>query len=254
MVSIASAVSGGSFNLAGKVAIITGAARGQGAAAARLLARRGAFVVLTDISAEGSGLAAEIGSHAQFVQHDVSSEESWRSTVSRVIETRDRVDILINNAAIYRPASFLDTDTAALEAHYRVNQLGVFLGMRAVFSPMIAQGSGSIVNVSSEAGLRGHPNMFAYSATKWAVRGMTRCAAADLAKHGIRVNSIHPGIIDTPMLSANDAQTMELFRSLIPLGRLGRSEEVAELVAFLASDAASYITGAEIGIDGGIGA
>ena len=240
--------------LDGKVAIITGAARGQGAAEARLFAAEGARVTLTDVNGDGAAVAEEIGAKAQFLRHDISDEGAWARVVAATEERFGRVDILVNNAAIYRPAPLQETSAELFDAHYRVNQLGVFLGMHAVLDAMTRAKAGSIVNISSEAGLRGHPGMFAYSATKWAVRGMTRCAAADLAPLGIRVNSIHPGIIDTPMLDANGPEVLKAFTSMIPLGRFGTVAEVANLVAFLASDAAGYITGAEITVDGGVGA
>jgi 3alpha(or 20beta)-hydroxysteroid dehydrogenase len=240
-------------SLTGKVAIITGAARGQGAAEARLFVAEGAQVVCSDISSEGADVAAELGSRARFAVHDVADEASWASLVADTLRRYGRIDILVNNAGVYRPAALRDTDLALWDFHYRINQLGVFLGMRSVTDAMATGGGGSIINVSSNAGMKNVGGMFAYATSKWAVRGMSKLAATELAPLKIRVNSIHPGIIDTPMLGANTTERMQFFETLIPLGRLGTPGEVANLVSFLASDASSYITGAEITVDGGIG-
>jgi 3alpha(or 20beta)-hydroxysteroid dehydrogenase len=239
--------------LEGKVAIITGAARGQGAAEARLFVDEGAKVVLTDVNSDGAALAAQLGDHAHFILHDVADPEGWKAVVDATLRWASRLDILVNNAGVYRPATLRDTDQALWDLHYRVNQLGVFLGMRSVVDSMMASGGGSIVNVSSNAGMKNVGGMFAYATSKWAVRGMSKLAATELAPSKIRVNSVHPGLIDTPMLGANDAERMRMFEAMIPLGRVGSVDEVSRLVAFLASDSASYITGAEITIDGGIG-
>jgi len=239
--------------LEGKVAIVTGAARGQGAAEARRFAAEGAKVVLTDTSKAGEAVANEIGASAFFISHDVAEEAAWQVAVRVAVEKFGTINILVNNAAIYQPESIAETDSAALERHYRINQLGVFLGMRAVIQPMAAAGGGSIVNISSVAGIKGTAGAFAYSTSKWAVTGMTKCAALDLAPLGIRVNSVHPGIIDTPMLAANNPERMKHFRSSVPLRRFAGPEEVAELVTYLASDLSRYVTGSEFVIDGGIG-
>ena len=239
--------------MCGKVTIITGAASGQGAAEARLFAEEGAKVVVTDIDEDGATLASEMGRNGHFVRHDVGDEAGWAKVIEQTLEHFGRLDVLVNNAGIYKPASLLDTDAALWELHYRVNQLGVFLGMRAAAEVMAKGGGGAIVNVSSNAGMNNVPGMFAYGASKWAVRGMTKLAASELAPLGIRVNSIHPGIIDTPMLGENTPERLKLYESMIPMGRMGTPDEVARLVLFLASDASSYVTGAEITVDGGIG-
>lgn len=240
-------------SLEGKTAIITGAARGQGAAEARLFVAEGANVVLTDVNSDGAALAAELGEHAHFMVHDVADAAAWTAVVAATLAKFSRLDILINNAGVYRPAPLRETDQALWDLHYRVNQLGVFLGMRSVIDAMVTSGGGSIVNVSSNAGMKNVGGIFAYATSKWAVRGMSKLAATELAPSKIRVNSIYPGIIDTPMLGANDAERMKMYAAMIPLGRLGSVDEVSRLVTFLASNSASYITGAEITVDGGIG-
>ncbi|MGU7778619.1 SDR family NAD(P)-dependent oxidoreductase [Burkholderia sp. PU8-34] len=239
--------------LEGKVAIITGAAQGQGAMGARIFGEEGARLVLTDIAPAGEAVAEEIGARALFLQHDVADAAAWQRVVDLAMERYGRIDVLVNNAGVYKPCTLQDTDAELLDLHYRVNQLGVFLGMKSVIDPMTAGGGGSIVNISSQAALSGVPGVFAYAATKWAVRGMTKLAALDLARYGIRVNSIHPGGIDTPMIAANSAEAMEGFKAMIPLGRLGTPEEVGRVVLFLASNASSYVTGAEIAVAGGFG-
>ena len=237
------------------VAIITGAARGQGEAEARLLAANGAQVVLTDILTEqGEAVAADIGAQALFVTHDVASPEAWRAVVEAAQRAFGRVDILVNNAAIARPLKLVDTEPAVFDEIYRVNQFGVYLGMRAVIAPMRAVGRGSIINIASVAGLKGTSTLFAYTATKWAVRGMTRSAALELARYNIRVNGIFPGVIDTPINDANPPKMNEALVQSTPMRRMGRPDEIAQGVLFLASPASSFATGAELAIDGGMSA
>jgi 3alpha(or 20beta)-hydroxysteroid dehydrogenase len=238
-------------SMQGKVAIVTGAASGQGAAEARLLASQGAKVVLTDVSENGRAVAAELGDRGYFVSHDVGKEADWMRVIEHSLARFGRLDVLVNNAGVFKPASLRDTDTASWDLHYRVNQLSVFLGMRAACEPMAKVGGGSIINISSKAGMSKGPGMFAYGSSKWAVRGMSQLAAVDYAPLGIRVNAVYPGMIDTPMLAANSPEQLAIYKNMIPMKRMGRPDEVAQVVLFLASDLSSYVTGAEIAVDGG---
>ncbi|MFN8205546.1 MAG: glucose 1-dehydrogenase [Solirubrobacteraceae bacterium] len=231
----------------GKVAIVTGGARGMGAAHARALVDHGARVVVADLREdEGRALAAELGDAARFAGLDVTDEAGWAATVQAALDAFGRLDVLVNNAGILDVRRLEDTSLADYRRVVEVNQIGPYLGMRAVVAPMRRAGGGSIVNVSSTAGMVGYTDFFAYTAAKWAVRGMTKAAAAELARDGIRVNSVHPGDIETPMIGGIDVPT-----DAIALGRLGRPEEVAMLVVYLASDESSYTTGAEHVVDGG---
>src|SRR5688500_2106670 len=182
--------------LDGKVALITGGARGQGAAEAALFATEGAQVVITDVLDEEGAATAE-AVRGQYLHHDVASEDQWASVVEAVLARHGRLDVLVNNAGIYLPGRVTTVTLAEYRRVIDVNQVGVFLGMRAVAAPMMAAQSGSIVNISSVAGLRGGGGSIAYTASKWAVRGMTKAAAQELGRYGIRVNSIHPGLIET---------------------------------------------------------
>jgi len=232
-----------------KVAIITGGARGQGAAEAELFVAAGAQVVITDVLDEGAETAERIGASVDFLQHDVASEAAWAEVVDTVLDRHGRVDVLVNNAGIFRTIGLEETTLAVWEQMLGVNQTGVFLGMRTVAATMKAQGNGSIVNISSIAGLRGAGMAHAYSATKWAVRGMSKSAAQELAPFGVRVNSVHPGIIDTAML-AEFGDARQLVEERIPYGRVATATEVGRLVLFLASDDSTYCTGHEFVIDG----
>jgi 3alpha(or 20beta)-hydroxysteroid dehydrogenase len=237
--------------LKGKVILISGGARGQGAAEARLFVAEGARVVIGDVlEPEGRRLAVELGAAATFLRQDVTAERDWQSAVAAAA-TLGGLHGLVNNAGIYQPATLMETDTELFERHVRVNQLGCFLGMKAVVPLMERSGGGSIVNISSVAGLRGSPGAIAYSATKWALRGMTKAAAIDLAPRQIRVNSVHPGPIDTEMIRfRTPEQTRERLQQ-VPMRRMGSADEVAALVLFLLSDESAYVTGAEVAIDGG---
>jgi 3alpha(or 20beta)-hydroxysteroid dehydrogenase len=236
----------------GKVVLISGGARGQGAAETRLLVAEGAKVVVGDVlDEEGGELASELGGAAIYVHHDVTREADWAYAVEAA-QALGGLHGLVNNAGIYQPKPLLETDIELWERHIRINQLGPFLGMKAVVPAMERSGGGSIVNISSAAGLRGSPQAFAYSATKWALRGMTKSAAIDLAKRNIRVNSVHPGPIETEMLKGWTPQWREARLKSVPMQRAGTVDEVAPLVLFLLSDEAAYITGAEVAIDGGV--
>jgi 3alpha(or 20beta)-hydroxysteroid dehydrogenase len=242
-------------DLSGKVAIITGAARGQGAAEATLFASLGARVVLTDVLVdEGQQVAASIGAAARFVRHDVADESDWRATVDTAVSEFGRVDVLVNNAAICDVHPLVEQTVDGFERMLRVNLVGSFLGIQAVVEPMKSVGGGSIVNISSQAGLQGLSGYSAYGASKWGLRGVSKVAAIELGPYGIRVNSVYPGMIDTPMIAHLDVSREIGGHPGAPLTRVGAPEEVAEVVAFLASDASSYVTGAELAVDGGASA
>jgi 3alpha(or 20beta)-hydroxysteroid dehydrogenase len=240
--------------LDGRVALISGAARGQGEAEARLLVERGARVVVADVLvAEGQAVADDLGPAARFVSLDVGEPAQWDDAVALALEAFGRLDVLVNNAGIVRAGAIVAVTVEDYMDAVRVNQLGCFLGMRAVVPAMRAQGGGSIVNVSSIAGLQGVAGAVPYVATKWAIRGMTKTAAIELGHDGIRVNSVHPGVIDTLMTNDPrfDAVDKQAVFDGFPIPRIGAPEEVAEMVAFLASDASSYCTGSEFVVDGG---
>ena len=239
--------------LDGKVAIVTGAARGQGEAEARLFAREGAKVVIGDVLVDaGEALAAELGPDAVFVRHDVSDEVAWEAVVATALERFGGVHVLVNNAGIGHTAPIADHTVADYQRVVAVNQTGVFLGMRSVVPPMTAGGGGSIVNISSGAGLRATKYMIAYAATKYAVTGMTAAGALELARYKIRVNSIHPGVVDTPMLGEFFDRNNDSLVRTTPMRRMARPDEIANVALFLASDESSYMTGAHVPVDGGI--
>jgi 3alpha(or 20beta)-hydroxysteroid dehydrogenase len=238
--------------LAGKVAIITGAAQGMGAAHAKLFVDNGAKVVLTDLNEEkGQAFAAELGENALFVKQNVASEEDWATVIAKAEEAFGPVNVLVNNAGITMAKNMLDMTVEEYRRIVEINQVSVFLGMKTVASSMMKAGGGSIVNISSMNGLVG--GAIGYTDTKFAVRGMTKAAALNLAPMGIRVNSVHPGVIATPMIVQEDTKAaVEAFAKSIPLKRLAESEEVSKMVLFLASDDSSYSTGSEFIIDGGL--
>ena len=239
--------------LANKVAIITGAASGQGAAEARLFAAEGARVVVTDINETAAqAVAKEIGANAIAVKLDVTDEAGWKKVTDETLAAFGRIDILVNNAGVYKPRPIQQTDRALMDLHYNVNVIGTFLGMQAVREVMRDGGGGAIVNIASGVGTKGFPGMIAYSGSKFMVRGISRCAAIDLAADKIRVNIVLPGIIDTPMLAENPPEVLAAFPTMSPAQRLGTVDEIAEAVLFLASDAASYIMGAELSVCGGL--
>ncbi len=237
-----------SGRVAGKVALITGAARGMGAAHARRFIAEGARVVLGDIlDAEGAALAAELSSDARYIRLDVTKPDDWAAAVALCVADFGGLHILVNNAGIFGGAAIVDHPLDLWQRMIEINLTGVFLGIRAATSALVASGSGSIINISSVAGLRGAPGGSAYVASKFGVRGLTKAVAAELAPFGVRCNSVHPGIIDTPMAEGLNTQGYDY-----PLGRMARSEEVTNLVLYLASDEASYSTGSEFIVDGGL--
>jgi len=242
-------------NLQGKVALISGAARGQGAAEARLFASRGAKVVITDVlDEEGKAVAAEIGDAAHYIHLDVTDENSWAAAVKETVERFGKLNVLVNNAGIVQIKPLVESSVADYMKVIEINQLGVFLGMRTVAGPMKDAGGGSIINISSIDGLIGMVGGSAYCASKFAVRGMTKVAAMELGPDNIRVNSIHPGGIHTPMITqaGMDESVMKDIFGKVPLGRVGQPEEMATLAAYLASDDSSYSTGSEFIADGGL--
>ena len=239
--------------LDGKVAIVTGAARGQGEAEARLFVREGAQVVLTDVlDDEGEQVAKDLGDDAVFVHHDVSREAEWAPVVEAALAFGP-LTVLLNNAAIGMFKSIAETTLDDYMTVINVNQVGTFLGIKAAMQPMIEAGGGSIINVSSIDGLGSKNSLIAYTSSKFAIRGMTKTAALELGVHGIRANSIHPGGVNTFMTNPaeEDEAVVDTWFRNIALGRVGRPEELANMALFLASDESSYCTGAEFVVDGG---
>jgi len=243
--------------LSDKIAIITGASMGMGEAHARLFVERGARVVLTDVVADlGEALADELGENAVFVRLDVVDEQDWAEAVEATRRHFGTPNVLVGNAGLAGPNSH--TADLSVEDYQRtvdVDMRGIFLGMKAVIPGMVEQGGGSIVNISSIAGFAHQPQSpsIAYTGSKFAVRGMTKSVASEYGKHGVRANSIHPGAILTPMLQeAFSAELQAQIVANIPIDRMADPREVSEVVAFLASDAASYISGTELVVDGGM--
>jgi 3alpha(or 20beta)-hydroxysteroid dehydrogenase len=237
-----------------KVAIVTGGAMGQGEAIVRAYVAEGAEVVVADIAKEaGQALADELGDSAHFFAHDVSDAASWATLVEDTIARFGPVNVLANNAGLLRFGRIEEMSLEEFMLLVNVNQVGSFLGMQAVARTMRKNGGGSIINASSIEGIAGMPSCTAYAATKWAIRGMTKCAAMELGPKGIRVNSVHPGMIDTPMTRVHGGDAaMEFGASRVPLRRVGHPEDVAPLYVFLASEESAYINGAEITVDGGV--
>jgi 3alpha(or 20beta)-hydroxysteroid dehydrogenase len=244
--------------LADKIALITGGARGQGAATAELFVSEGAQVLIGDVLDErGTALANDLGPAATYVHLDVSDEASWESAMQRVVEAYGGLDILVNNAGIVRPTPIIGGSLDTYMEIIRVNQVGCYLGMRAAAPLLAERGGGSIVNLSSVQGLVGLAGVSAYVASKFAVTGMTKVAALELAPLGIRVNSLHPGAVDTEMIRpANLAGIVdaahEKVAKTIPIGRFSVAAEMAKAVLFLASDDASSCTGTALVADGGM--
>lgn len=231
-----------------KVALISGGARGMGASHARLLVAEGARVVLGDIlDDEGRALADELGSAARYVHLDVTEPDHWAAAAAAAVAEFGQLDVLVNNAGIINYGPLKTFDLTKWRHTLDVNVTGTLLGIQAVVDPMIAAGGGSIVNISSIEGLRGAAWVHGYVASKWAVRGLTKSAALELAPHNIRVNSVHPGFIRTPMTAKLPQDALN-----IPLGRPGEPRDVSAFVVFLASDESAYATAAEFVVDGGL--
>jgi len=255
--------------LAGKTAIVTGAARGLGESIARLFAAEGAHVVVTDIRAgKARTVAGDLAGRAHFVEHDVTDEESWHNVVRETADTFGRPDVLVNNAGIGHRAPVVELARTDLERVLAVNLVGPVLGMKVVGAEMQAAGRGSIVNVSSMAAMAGVFPVIAYSASKWGLRGATRAAAIELGRNGVRVNSLYPGGIATPMSGSPSRPLLEppepgqqdadpelarrdALRTYQPIARVGRPIEIARAALFLASDESSYCSGTELVVDGG---
>nr|BFD80892.1 glucose 1-dehydrogenase [Streptomyces sp. Xyl84] len=239
-------------DLTGKTVVVTGAARGLGAEAARQAVAAGADVVITDVlESEGEATAAALGPHARFLRHDVTSEQDWRQVADFAVAEFGGLHGLVNNAGV-STGQLLENESVE---HFRrvldINLTGVFIGMRTVIPAMKECGGGSIVNVSSAAGLMGLALTAGYGASKWGVRGLTKIGAVELGTARIRVNSVHPGMTYTPMTASVGIEQGEGRYPNTPMGRVGEPHEVAGAVVYLLSDAASYVTGAELAVDGG---
>ncbi|HUP92339.1 MAG TPA: glucose 1-dehydrogenase [Solimonas sp.] len=241
--------------LKGKVAIITGGARGMGAATCRLFAAEGARVVIADVlDADGAKLAQELGEHARFEHLDVSDEANWRAVIERTVAAFGPIDVLVNNAGVLLFKTIADTSKQDFDRVLGINLGGTFLGVKLVGAHMVARGRGSIVNISSADGMKGANGLGAYCASKWGIRGLTRVAAMEYGHKGVRVNSVHPGGIDTAMGNpyAEPKDAVNKRYGMVPLQRVGDPEEVARTSLFLASDESSYLCGSEIAVDGGM--
>ncbi|HLV73345.1 3alpha(or 20beta)-hydroxysteroid dehydrogenase [Actinomadura hallensis] len=244
--------------LDGKVALITGGARGMGKSHVRRFLAEGAKVVFGDVlEEEGRKLAADLGGDVRFVQMDVTQEDDWRNAVETATTTFGALNVLVNNAGIIRHKTIEDMSLDEFRRILDVNLVGQWLGVKAVTPAMREAGGGSIVNVSSTEGFIGAYGLAAYSASKFGVRGLTKAAARELGQYGIRVNSIHPGGVLTPLSLQDDvvaatADSADAFLKALPLGRMGKSKEVSGLVVYLASDDSSYCTGSEVLVDGGM--
>jgi 3alpha(or 20beta)-hydroxysteroid dehydrogenase len=244
--------------LDGKVALVTGGARGMGKSHVRHFVAEGARVVFGDVlDDKGAAVAAKLGGQScRYVHHDVTSEEQWAATVDAAVDAFGRLDVLVNNAGVLKFARIADMSLPDFRRILEVNAVGCWLGMKAVIGPMTAAGGGSIINISSIEGFTGAAGLSAYSASKFAIRGMTKVAARELGQYGIRVNSVHPGGVLTSM-ALDAAGTFEhvdgdAFVKAMPISRFGEPVEISRLVAYLASDESSYSTGSEFIADGGI--
>lgn len=236
--------------LEGKVAIITGAASGMGESHARKFVEEGAKVIIADIADQGQKLAEELGDNIIFIKLDVTDENDWEKTVNEIENTFGTIDVLVNNAATMGPIEHItEYSVEDYKNVIDVNQLSVFLGMKFVYPSMKKNGSGSIINVSSGSGFFGTPGQYGYDSSKFAVRGITKTAAKEFASDNIRVNSLHPGPVDTGFM---DSEDLNEFVDEIPLERMGNPEEITNMAVYLASDESTYSTGAEFKVDGGL--
>lgn len=236
------------FDLTGRTALVTGGSRGLGAAYVRALHAAGASVVVADVLDDaGRALADELGARAAFLHLDVTDEAGWDATVAATVERFGGLDVLVNNAGIANAAPIEHYTVAKWNAVIAVNLTGTFLGCRAVVPAMTSAGGGSIVNISSVEGLRGSPGLHGYTAAKFGVRGLTKSLAVELGPRGIRVNSVHPGLILTDMTTRIDPERID-----IPLGRAGEPDDVTGTIVFLAAEASRFTTGAEFVVDGGM--
>lgn len=241
--------------LDGRVAIVSGGAHGLGQSIVRAFVAEGARVVVADVDDEAAGaLADELGPAAVAAHLDVGEEEQWLEVVGRTVADLGGLQIGVNNAGVVAKASLAELTVEDYERTIRINQIGTFLGMRTMAEPMKAGGGGSIVNISSIRGLVGRAGLLAYTATKFAVRGMTKVAALELGEFGIRVNSIHPGAVATRLIGSATPEQVDPNFAHQPIGRIARPAEIAKLAVFLASDDSSYSTGSEFVADGGISA
>ncbi|GAA4562679.1 SDR family NAD(P)-dependent oxidoreductase [Planotetraspora kaengkrachanensis] len=232
--------------LDGRIAVVTGGSSGIGAGTARHLRDEGAEVCVTDVSPprEDGGL--------MYLEHDVSSADAWLRVRDLVVSEFGRVDVLVNNAGIFLPGMIADISLEVWHRTLAVNQTGILLGMQTFAGALEESGRGSIVNMSSYAGMQGHGTSVAYQAAKWAVRGMTRFAAREFAPRGIRVNAVVPGFIDTPMMAAGGDALRDTVVRRTPLGRLGEVADIAYAIGYLAGDESAFVTGTEIVLDGGM--
>ncbi|NHP17224.1 glucose 1-dehydrogenase [Rhodococcus sp. IC4_135] len=246
-------------NLDSKIVLVTGGARGMGACHARNFVDAGARVVIADVlDDEGRSTASELGENALFVHLDVSSEQSWTDAIEAARSHFGSVTSLVNNAGIELAAPLHETPVEQWDKVIDVNLKGVFLGIKAVIPDMLSAKSGSIVNIGSGAGLIGYENMSAYTSTKAGINGLTKTAAIEYGKHGIRVNALHPGIVQTPMLKDtmdSNADLKQILNDSVKfqaIGRMGETNEISEVISFLLSDRASFVTGVSLPVDGGL--
>ena len=241
--------------LDGKVALVTGGAHGLGQAIVRAFVAEGARVTVADVDDDaGRALAAELGDATRFVHLDVSVEQEWQDAVDRVVDQDGRLDVGVNNAGIVVHGLLTETSLEDYERIVRINQIGTFLGLRTMAGAMQESGGGSLVNISSIRGMVGAAGLLAYTSTKFAVRGMTKAAALELGRFGIRVNSVHPGAVATRLVGDVAPDVLDERFATQPIGRIAQPAEVAAMVMFLASDESSYSTGSEFVIDGGVSA